>query len=144
MLCIRWRPSKRCLTSLNVTPDLEICFHKLEKVTYRVDWGVHNRHGALFCRPREKRFFYRWLKEVGESLCQVYRAKQRLCWEINRYFSKIFIFLLYRLSNYIGPPSSLYFTFFHLLLVLFFTLFLILINIKRTYFCSTKPLFLFF
>jgi len=31
---------------------------------------------------------------AGTSLGQVYRAKRRLCWEINRHFFKIFVFLL--------------------------------------------------
>ena len=43
--------------------------------------------------------FFRRVKEVGESLGQVYRAKRRLCWEINHHFFKIFIFL-FRLSTY--------------------------------------------
>jgi len=46
-----------------------------------------------FCRPRENVFFRR-VKEVWASLGQVYRAKRRLCWEINRHFYKIFDFLL--------------------------------------------------
>ena len=70
---------------------------KLEKVTRRaeiwVEWEGYRRHGGLLCRPPENVFFRR-VKEVGASLGQVYRAKRRLCWEINRHFSKIFVFLL--------------------------------------------------
>ena len=51
------------------------------------------RHGGLLCRPPENVFF-RWVKEVGASLGQVYRSKRRLCWEIHRHFSKIVVFLL--------------------------------------------------
>ena len=78
-------------------PVRRLFVSKLEKVTRRaeiwVEWGSYRRHGGLLCRPPENVFFRR-VKEVGASLGQVYRAKRRLCWEINRDFSKIFVFLL--------------------------------------------------
>ena len=76
---------------------------KLEKVTRRakiwVEWGGYRRHGAILCRSPENVFFRR-VKEVGASLGQVYRAKRRLCWEINHHFSKIFVPLL--LAKYLS------------------------------------------
>ena len=70
---------------------------KLEKVTRWAEiwdeWGAYRRHGSLLCRPPENVFFRR-VKKVGASMGQVYRVKRRLCWEINRHFSKIFVFLL--------------------------------------------------
>ena len=70
---------------------------KLEKDARRagiwVEWGGYRRHGGLLCRPPENVFFRR-VKKVGASLGQVYRVKRRLCWEINRHFSNIFVFRL--------------------------------------------------
>ena len=70
---------------------------KLKKVTRRaeiwVEWGGYRRYGGLLCRPPENVFFRR-VKEVEASLGQVYRAKRRLCWGINRHFCKISVFLL--------------------------------------------------
>ena len=69
-----------------------------EKVTRQpeiwVERGGNRRHGGPFCRPPENVFF-ELVNEVEASLKQVYRAKRRLCWEINRHFSKIFVFLLW-------------------------------------------------
>jgi len=65
----------------------------VEKVTrwteICVEWGGRRRHRGLFCRPRENVFIRSCIK-----LVQVYRAIRRLCWEINRHFSNIFIFPL--------------------------------------------------
>jgi len=82
---------------LQIWPVWLLFVSKLEKVTrwteICVEWGGRRRYRGLFCRPRENVFFRR-VKIVGASLGQVYRAKRRLCWEINRHFSKIFVFLL--------------------------------------------------
>ena len=62
----------------------------LEKVTrwveICVEWGGYRRHEGLLWGPAEN-VCLRWVKEVGTSLCQVYQAKSRLCWKINRNFS---------------------------------------------------------
>lgn len=47
--------------------------------------------------------FSKWVKKVEESLSQLYRAKKRLCWEINRNFFKLLIFLLR--AKYLLDPS---------------------------------------
>ena len=84
---------------------------KLEKDTRRaeiwVEWRGYRRYGGLLCRPPENVFFRR-VEEVGASLGQVYRAKRRLCWEINRHFSKIFDFVLYakNLSYFTDCPRN--------------------------------------
>jgi len=52
----------------------------------------------------EKSYFSDGLKKFEHRWVKGYRAKRRLCWEINRHFSKIFIFLLD--ANYLSdqPP----------------------------------------
>ena len=80
---------------LQIWPRVTFFFSKLEIVTrwaeIWIEWGGHRRHRGLLCRSQEN-IFFRWVQEVRASLDQVYQAKRRLCWEINRHFSKIFVF----------------------------------------------------
>ena len=103
---IRLRTAAPSTVFSRFSPVRVLFISKLEKVTRRaeiwVEWGGYPRHGGLLCRPPENVFFKR-VKGVGASLGQVYRAKRRLCCEINRHFSKIFIILLYAKYLLDGP-----------------------------------------
>ena len=88
---IRLRTAVSSTVSSRFNPARLLFVSKLEKVTRRaeiwVEWGGYRRHGGLLYRPPENESF-RLVKGVRTSLDQMYRAKMRPCWEINRHFPK--------------------------------------------------------